>query len=224
MKPLEGEESATVWRQGDKLFHAVSVPMAFAGNLVGVLIAGYGINEALAGQIRKLTHSEIAFLVHAPGQAPLLSVSSLGPGRPPCGACSAGPSWRRRSRGDEALRAGPARASAIVAVQVPLKSAAGETVGSMVALRSLADEMASFRQFRNSLVLVSLRRDGRWHSASPTSRPPASPAPCARWSVWWSARATARTRGRSPSPPATRSARWPAPSTTCSPTCARRSR
>ena len=27
MKPLEGEESATVWRQGDKLFHAVSVPM-----------------------------------------------------------------------------------------------------------------------------------------------------------------------------------------------------
>ena len=26
MKPLEGEESATVWRQGDRLFHAVSVP------------------------------------------------------------------------------------------------------------------------------------------------------------------------------------------------------
>ena len=25
-KPLEGEESATVWRQGDRLFHAVSVP------------------------------------------------------------------------------------------------------------------------------------------------------------------------------------------------------
>ena len=40
-KPLEGEESATVWRQGDRLFHAVSVPMVTGPDLKGVLIAGY---------------------------------------------------------------------------------------------------------------------------------------------------------------------------------------
>src|SRR5262245_10624369 len=78
-KPDAGEASVTVGAQGEKLFHAVSVPMAFANNPVGVLIAGYGIDEALAGQIRKLTHSEVAFLAHAPGQPPVLSVSSLGP-------------------------------------------------------------------------------------------------------------------------------------------------
>ena len=48
MKPLEGEESSTVWRQGDRLFHAVSVPVSIGGDLVGVLVAGYAINEALA--------------------------------------------------------------------------------------------------------------------------------------------------------------------------------
>ncbi len=76
MKPLEqGEESATAWRQGDRLFHAVSVPMTTGPDLKGVLIAGYAINEALAGDIRKLTRSEIAYLTHAPGQPPKLSVS-----------------------------------------------------------------------------------------------------------------------------------------------------
>jgi hypothetical protein len=57
MKPLEGEESATVWRTSDRLYHAVSVPMVTAGELKGVLVAGYGLNEALASDIRKLTHS-----------------------------------------------------------------------------------------------------------------------------------------------------------------------
>ena len=37
-----------------------------------------------------------------------------------------------------------------------MKAATGELVGSVVALRSVAQETASFRQFRNSLVLVSL--------------------------------------------------------------------
>ena len=65
MKPMEGEESATVWRQGERLFHAVSVPMRTGSKLQGVLIASYGINEALASDIRKITHSEVS--AAAPG-------------------------------------------------------------------------------------------------------------------------------------------------------------
>ncbi|HXU82250.1 MAG TPA: cache domain-containing protein, partial [Polyangia bacterium] len=76
MKPLEGEESATIWRQEDRLFHAVAVPMQTGPDLKGVLIAGYGLNEVLANDIRKLTHSEIAYLVQGP--PPLLAVSTLG--------------------------------------------------------------------------------------------------------------------------------------------------
>jgi serine/threonine-protein kinase len=149
-KPLEGEEAATVWRQGGRLFHAVSVPMSTGPDLKGVLIAGYGINETLANDIRKLTHSEIAYLTQSAGQPPQLSVSSLGPKE---GALRA------------ALAAVPAAAEEPfhidlagerhVAVRVPLKAATGETVGSMLALRSLAVEMAAFRKFRTSLLLVS---------------------------------------------------------------------
>ena len=156
MKPVGGEESATVWAQGDKLFHAVSVPMAFSGNLVGVLIAGYGIDEGLAGQIRKLTHSEVAFLVHAPGQPPMLSVSSLGPREASLRAALGRPELATGGAAEMKplpLELGGER---YLGVQMPLRSAAGDLVGSVLALRSMAEETASFRQFRNSLVLVSL--------------------------------------------------------------------
>jgi eukaryotic-like serine/threonine-protein kinase len=153
-KPLEGEESATVWRQGDKLYHAVSVPMVTGPDLKGVLIAGYEINEALASTIRKLTHSEIAYLIPGAAGQPQVSVSSLGPkepalraalGRPGLGASGAGAPFELEIGGDR-----------YVGVQVPLKAATGETAGSVLALRSMAEETASFRRFRTSLVLVSL--------------------------------------------------------------------
>ena len=41
-RALEGEDSATLWRQGDQLFTAVAVPMQTGPELVGVLVAGYG--------------------------------------------------------------------------------------------------------------------------------------------------------------------------------------
>jgi HAMP domain-containing protein/predicted Ser/Thr protein kinase len=152
-KPLEGEESATVWRQGDRLYHAVSVPMQTGPDLKGVLVAGYGIDEALASQIRKLTHSEIAYLVQAPGQAPRLSVSSLGPRESALRAALGQPAFAAAGSEPFNVDLGSER---WVGVQVPLKSATGETVGSVVPLRSLDQEMASFLRFRNSLVIVSL--------------------------------------------------------------------
>jgi HAMP domain-containing protein/predicted Ser/Thr protein kinase len=149
-KPLEGEEAATVWGQGGRLFHAVSVPMSTGPDLKGVLIAGYGINETLANDIRKLTHSEIAYLTQAPGQPALLAVSSLGPKE--AALRSALASVPAASDQPFHLDLGGERH---VAVLVPLKAATGETVGSMLALRSLAVEMAAFRKFRTGLLLVS---------------------------------------------------------------------
>jgi len=152
MKPLEGEESATVWRTSDRLYHAVSVPMVTAGELKGVLVAGYGINEVLASDIRKLTHSEIAFVTLAPGGPPQLAVSSLGSKE----------AALRADLGRPELASGSAEKFEIdlagdrhVGVEVPLKTATGETVGAVMALRSKDQEMAAFRRFRNSLILVS---------------------------------------------------------------------
>jgi HAMP domain-containing protein/predicted Ser/Thr protein kinase len=150
-RPLEGEESSTLWRQGDRLYHAVSVPMQTGPDLKGVLIAGYGLNEALASQIRKLTHSQVAFLSQAPGRPAQVAASSLGPQEAPLQSALAqtpGPDREpfELSLGDDRH----------LALRAPLQSATGETLGSVLVLRSLAEEMASFRGFRTSLVVVAL--------------------------------------------------------------------
>lgn len=150
-RPLEGDESSTLWRQGDRLYHAVSVPMQTGPDLKGVLIAGYGLNEALASQIRKLTHSQVAFLSQAPGQAARVAASSLGPQEAALQSALAqtpGPDrepFELTLGGDHHL-----------ALRVALQSATGERLGSVLVLRSLAEEMASFRGFRTSLVVVAL--------------------------------------------------------------------
>jgi eukaryotic-like serine/threonine-protein kinase len=153
MKAIEGEEAATVWRVGDRLYHAVSVPMVTSGDLKGVLLAGYGINEALAGDIRKLTHSEVAYLSREPGQAPQLAASTLADKEGALKAELHRAEFSSPSAEPFEIGLGGERH---VGVVVPLKAAGGEAVGSMVALRSLDQEMAAFRDFRSSLVLVSL--------------------------------------------------------------------
>jgi serine/threonine-protein kinase len=152
-RALEGEDSATLWRQGDRLFTAVAVPMQTGPELVGVLVAGYGLNEAVASQIRKLTHSEIAFVVQSPGQPARLTVSSLGTREASLSATLARPELAGAETAPFEIDLDGDRH---IGVRIPLKTAAGEQIGAALALRSLAAETASFRQFRNSLVLVSL--------------------------------------------------------------------
>ncbi len=151
---LESEGSATVWRRGQDLFHAVSVPMTTGPELVGVLVAGYRIDEALARQIQKLTHADIAFLILGPTGGRTLSVSSLGsreatltsalPTLPPLVGNADRP-FELSLSGDR-----------YAAVEIPLKTASGEAVGALMPMRSLDAEMASHRRFRRSLLLVSL--------------------------------------------------------------------
>ena len=152
-KPMSGEESATVWRQGERLFHAVSVPMVTGASLKGVLIASYGINEALAGDIRKITHSEIAYLTQEPGKPPQLSISTLGARESALKAALARPEFAQAGGETFELDLG---GESYIGIVVPLMAATGQKVGAVAALRSLDVEMASFREFRNSLVLVSL--------------------------------------------------------------------
>ena len=154
MKPLEGEESSSVWRQGDRLYQVVSVPNRFGDHLVGVLIAGYGIDESLANQVGHLTHSRVAFLVSGADRVPHLLASSLGAeaatlesalGRPHAASADTRETFVGELGGERH-----------VGVRVPLRSAGGETVGFLVVLRSVAEQAAPFARFRNHVVLVSL--------------------------------------------------------------------
>jgi eukaryotic-like serine/threonine-protein kinase len=152
-RALEGEDSATLWRQGDALFTAVAVPMQTGPELVGVLVAGYGLDEAAASQIRRLTHSEIAFLVRPARGPERLAASSLGPREADLSAAIARPEPVRQEGAPFQVDLGGDRH---IGVRIPLRTATGEEIGAALALRSLSAETASFRQFRTSLVLVSL--------------------------------------------------------------------
>jgi serine/threonine-protein kinase len=151
-RALEGEDSAALWLQGDQLYTAVAVPMQTGPELVGVLVAGYGLSEKVASDIHKLTHSDIAFLVRLPGQPEKLVVSSLGPGEPALAAALSLPTMAQTDAPFEIDLAGERQ----IGIRIPLKSAAGEDVGAALALRSLSAETVSFRRFRNSLFAVSL--------------------------------------------------------------------
>ncbi|MGE5126921.1 MAG: protein kinase domain-containing protein [Betaproteobacteria bacterium] len=152
-RALEGEESATLWRQGGRLFTAVAVPMTIGPELVGTLVAGYGLDEATASQVRKLTHSEIAFVVQPPGQPARLAASSLGPREADLQAALARPDLGGRGHDPFEVELGGER---YLGVRIPLETVSGEEVGAALALRSVAAETAVFRRFRDSLVLVSL--------------------------------------------------------------------
>ena len=151
-RALEGEDSASLWLQKDQLFTAVAVPMQTGPELVGVLVAGYRLSEAVASQIHKLTHSDIAFLVRPAGAPEKLAVSSLGPGEPALAQALALPSMAQSDVPIE-IDLGSER---YIGIRIPLKNALDQDVGAALALRSLSAETVSFRRFRNSLIVVSL--------------------------------------------------------------------
>ena len=151
-KALEGDDAAALWLQGDQLFTAVAVPMQTGPELVGVMVAGYRLSEAVAAQMHKITHSEMAFLVRPAGQAERVAVSSLGPLEPALAASLAMPQMAQADVPFELDLAG----ERYIGVRTPLTSATGETIGAALALRSLSAETVPFRRFRNVLVAVSL--------------------------------------------------------------------
>jgi serine/threonine-protein kinase len=149
---FEGEESATLWREGDGIATAVAVPMLTGPEFVGVLIAGYVVDEEVAAQIRRLTRSEIAYVLQELGQ-PRLAVSSLGPREGALTGLLGAPELVLA--GDEPFEIDLA-GERFIGVRIPLLTSAEEEIGAALALRSLSAETAGFRQFRTSLVAVSL--------------------------------------------------------------------
>ncbi len=219
-RALEGEDSASLWLQGDQLFTAVAVPMQTGPELVGVLVAGYRLSEAVASQIHKLTHSDIAFLVRPRGAPEKLAVSSLGPSEPALVAALALPAMAQADAPFEIDLAGERH----IGIRIPLKSAArrGRRRGAGAAqpvrrdgpvppLPQHPDRRLAGRDAARPAGRVGRR--GAHHGAGAQAGADSS-----------SGSATAPTRARWPSRAATRSASWRAPSTRSWPTCARRTR
>ena len=126
-------ESATVWRTSDRLYHAVSVPMVTAGDLKGVLVAGYALNEALAVRHPEADPQRDRFRHGGAGRPPRSSRCRRSVTKEPlCARPGPGPSRLRSSAISRSTLPGIQH----VGIEVPLKTATGERWGRSMALRS----------------------------------------------------------------------------------------
>ncbi len=156
----DNRESRGVWREGDRLYHAVAVPVVKDFTPFGYLITGFQINDQAEGvkEVRDVSGADVAFVVAGP-QGPKIVATTL----PPDTARSLAGEMTRNRMGS-ALRTGQSVPSTRltlngepwIAVASPLRDANGAPVGETVALASLEKELASYRQIQNVLLGTGL--------------------------------------------------------------------
>ncbi|HEY7575496.1 MAG TPA: HAMP domain-containing protein, partial [Thermoanaerobaculia bacterium] len=162
---LEGAQTEGIWLSGGKLFHVVGAPVLEGGaRVAGVIVAAFQINDDVARSLKTLTNAEAVFLVD---EARL--------NEPPKLALAASTMQELSVSVLEAVRRQTALATAVfrdgktvgplplelqgdtyLAYLLPIRSSTDQIVGSAVALRSRAKELAPFRQIQNIQFLVGL--------------------------------------------------------------------
>ena len=156
----DNRESRGVWREGDRLYHAVAVPVVKDFTPFGTLITGFQINDQAEGvkELRDVSGADVAFVAAGP-QGPKIVATTL----PPATARSLS-TMLRGDRMGSAMRTGQAvprtelslDGEPWIAVQTPLRDANSAPVGETVALASLEKELASYRQIQNVLLGAGL--------------------------------------------------------------------
>lgn len=73
---LEDREAFGVWKQNDRLYHAVAVPLVRQFDLVGYIIAAFPLHEAVALQVKRTSGAETVFLANT-GTGPTVVASTL---------------------------------------------------------------------------------------------------------------------------------------------------
>jgi len=155
-------EAEGVWQEGDDLFYAVAVPVKKDFTPFAYLVTGVQITDQAEGvrEVREISGADVAFVSNGV-QGPRIVATTL----PPATARSLAASLRPTSGGmGAALRSGKAMPQAELslggepwlALQSPLRDAAGKPVGATVALASLEQKLAVYRQIQNVLLGAGL--------------------------------------------------------------------
>jgi class 3 adenylate cyclase len=157
-KAVTDFEASGIWREGDNLFDAVAVPLSKDFTLLGFLVTGFAINDQSAREIQRVSGAEVAFIATGDGR-PLVVASTLprisdGLVR----ALTAQPTMMTRlaepaglSQRVETMSLGGERWAARLS---PLLDAKKQPLGAIVALSSIDQELASYRQIQDVLLLA----------------------------------------------------------------------
>ncbi len=163
-------ESSAIIRQGSALSVVASVPV-LAGDkergeatLVGVLAAAIALDEKHAESLRVLTGGQVGFLANTAKRGSKAVPAVAAATRNFGGTAFVAALSRSPGAPDELFEAGreigpidlAVLADKRIVAGLPLKSAAGETLGAFVVSRSRDEEMAAFQQIRMALIAIGL--------------------------------------------------------------------
>ncbi len=156
----DNRESRGVWREGDRLYYAVAVPLVKDFTPFGYLVTGFQITDQAEGvrEVRDVSGADVAFVATGP-QGPKIVATTL----PPATARSLSGVLAGNRMG-AALRTGQAiprtelslNGEPWIVVESPLRDADGTAVGAAVALASLEKELATYHRIQNVLLGTGL--------------------------------------------------------------------
>jgi serine/threonine-protein kinase len=150
-KAIEGESFGGVWREEDRLYHAVSVPFGVGEEILGAVVTGYEIDDELAQDIKRFAECEVVFFAKTEAgyreAGTTLAESTV--------ALRDWLSTASMPAASEDVRL-PLQGETFQAIFAPLTTANSEPVGVFAALRSRDRELAAFRSFQRSVLLVGL--------------------------------------------------------------------
>ncbi len=154
------KESVGVWREGDRLYYAVALPITKAFEVYGYMVTAFEITNAAAKRAAT-GGGDVAFVSSDPNGRVKVAASSLDPSmqQPLASALTA----MAKGRLLTALGGGEPREVELslnddswLALISPLLDAAGRPIGGSVALASMRNQMAPFRRIEAVVLLSGL--------------------------------------------------------------------
>ena len=148
---LDGEEVGGVWYEGERLYHAVSIPLLFGPELIGTVVSGYEIGDTLAANIKRFANSEVVFFTKTADGFEQAG-STLAENTEILASWLVEETMPAEAEDVRVELAG----ETYQAVFAPLLTVDGEAVGVFAALRSRDRELAAFRSFQRSVAFAGL--------------------------------------------------------------------
>lgn len=156
------KEGEGVWQEGDDLYYAVAVPVVKDFTPFAYLVTGFQITDRAEGvrEVRDISGADVAF-VSTGGREPHIVATTLPQGTARSLAAMLGTGDRGMGEAMRTGRAVPQTELTLggdpwLALETPLLDAAGKPVGATVALASLEQELAVYRQIQNVLFGAGL--------------------------------------------------------------------
>ncbi len=157
-QPLQGKPASGFASRAGSLELVVSVPVFEGANPIGVLVVAQTVGAALATRAKELTNAEATFLTQGEKGLAVVSTTLRRETAEMLGVSIGSKPELLDPSLKEGKIAGPVELPLAddpnVVIAVPLASASGARLGLFVASRSLYQEMASYRQIRDTIVWV----------------------------------------------------------------------